>query len=151
MDDEVELFGEASLFSRYDDFWKLRRRIFSRIQFPAAIFTRLFAENLIPTFSCAVCRAEVIKKCSFDYFYAPHLDRSLWLQICKNHKFHHIGEPLSCWRIHGSSYISSEQKAYRKDFLKKVCHLLAPCYKCHRINPAFYLAILCCTPLLVQV
>ena len=137
VDDEVELFGDSALFCRYDNYWELRKKLFDGLTFPADIFHRLFIENLIPTFSCAVCRADVLKKCSFDYFYAPHLDRSLWLQICKKHRYYHLTEKLTCWRIHGNSYISRENKTYRKQFLRKTAALLLPCYGNNPMHPGF--------------
>lgn len=142
VDDEVKLFGDESLFERYDNYWKLRKKFFANRKFPADIFHDLFAENLIPTFSCAVCRADVLKQCSFDYFYAPHLDRSLWLQICRKHKFFHLPEQLTDWRIHSSSYISRENQNYRKDFLKKAYFLLLPCYNNKPFHPSFVFSLL---------
>lgn len=142
VDDEVELFGETALFKRYDRYWQIRKKFFSGHTFPANIYYDLFYDNLIPTFSCAMCRADILKKCSFDYFYAPHLDRSLWLQICRKHQFFHLNEPLTCWRIHSASYISKENRSYRKKFLKKVYHLLLPCYNRNPLHPGFILAFL---------
>lgn len=142
VDDEVKLFGDKSLFERYDNYWKLRKKFFANRKFPANIFNALFTENLIPTFSCAVCRADVLKKCSFDYFYAPHLDRSLWLQICRKHKFFHLSEQLTDWRIHSSSYISRENKNYRKAFLKKAYFLLLPCYDNKPLQLTFIFSLL---------
>lgn len=128
VDDAVELFGESKLFSRYDKYWQIRERFFGCRRFPADIFTDLFYENLIPTFSSVMCRADVLKKCSFEHIYKPHLDRSLWMQICKNWKFYHINEALTCWRIHSNSCISREKGAYRQGFLRKSFSLLLPCY-----------------------
>lgn len=142
VDDEVELFGDQTLFDRYDRYWKIRDRQFAGVSFPANIFTRLFYENLIPTFSCAVVRADALKECSFDYFYTPHLDRSLWLQICRKHQFFHLEEKLTCWRIHPGSYIVRENKSYRKQFLRKAYHLLLPCYGNNPLHPGFIFALL---------
>lgn len=136
VDDEVELFGDSSFFSRYDNYWLIRKKSFQKISFPANIYTDLFYENLIPTFSCAVCRSDILKACSFDYSYAPHLDRSLWLQICHKHLYFHIDKKLTCWRIHSESYITRENKSYRKNFLHNIYHLLLPCYNNNRFHPA---------------
>ena len=84
VDDKVALFGESGLFDRYRNYRMIREKYFSQCQFPADIFYAFFYENLIPTFSCAVCRGEALKNCSFEHVYAPHLDRSLWMQICKS-------------------------------------------------------------------
>ena len=128
-DDAVELFGEESLFSRYDEYWRIRDKFFRNFTFPANIYTALFYENLIPTFSCVICRSAALKSCSFDYIYAPHLDRSLWLQICRKNRFFHIPEVLTYWRIHPGSCISRENRAYRRNFLQKTYSLLRPCYE----------------------
>ena len=141
VDDEVELFGEKTLFSRYDDYWQIREKFFSHKSFPTNIFYGLFYENMIPTFSCAITRADALRECSFDYFYAPHLDRSLWLQICRKHFFFHINEKLTCWRIHSSSYITRENKSYRRNFLRKAYHLLLPCYNKKPYHPGFLFSL----------
>ena len=142
VDDAVKLVGNERLFGRYDEYWNLRQQKFNNKIFPADIFHDLFVENLIPTFSCAVCRADILKKCNFEYFYTPHLDRSLWLQICKKEYYYHVPDFLTYWRIHGDSYISSEDKSYRKSFIKKVYALLMPCYAGGLVNPLLHWAVI---------
>ncbi len=143
VDDKVTLFGESDLFDRYRNYRVIRERHFSACTFPADIFHALFYENLIPTFSCAVCRSDALKNCSFEHVYTPHLDRSLWMQICKKHKFYHLDENLTCWRIHSKSCISREKSAYRQNFWRKACSLLLPCYNNRMWSAGFIWALTC--------
>ena len=142
VDDAVELFGNTDLFARYEQYWQLRNKLLSKKSFPANIYKELFTENIIPTFSCVICRTNVLKGCSFDYIYPAHLDRSLWLQICKNNLFYHIDLPLTFWRIHDSSYISLESKKYRKNLIFKIYMLLKPCYQGGFLNPLLHTAVI---------
>lgn len=140
VDDEVEFHGDPALISRYDRYREMRKKAFSRYRFPAKIFSALLHENFIPTFSCAVCRAEALKSCDFNVSYAPHLDRSLWLQICRKHRFYHLPEPLTRWRLHSGSYIDREADNWRKNRWRKMYHLLLPAYSGNRLHPGLYAA-----------
>lgn len=140
VDDAVEFFGDPARIARYDGYRELRENVFAKYRFPADIFSALLLENFIPTFSCAVCRREALEKCEFDAYYPPHLDRSLWLQICRKHRFFHLSEPLTRWRIHARSYISRETDNWRRDRWRKMYHLLLPAYSGNRLHPGLYAA-----------
>ena len=122
---DVELFGDETRISNYGNYFAFQTEIFAELIFPCNIFTRLLKENLIPTFSCAMVKAECLKECSFNNLYTPWLDRYLWLQIAYRGKFYFINKKLTRWRIHAQSYIGKEDKAYKIKNNQKIKSLVA--------------------------
>lgn len=68
----------------------------------------ILQENLIPTFSCAMVRRDILTTCDFETPVAPWLDWYLWCQIFQKTKGVLIKEQLTSWRLHGNSQNSTK-------------------------------------------
>ena len=66
--------------------------------------TSLLVENKIPTFSCAMLRAECLRKCSFTAPVPRWLDWWIWIQVAQEHLFAFVPDELTLWRLHAGSY-----------------------------------------------
>jgi glycosyltransferase involved in cell wall biosynthesis len=64
--------------------------------------------NAVPTMSCAMVRAELIRECNFQARFAPSLDMWLWAQLVVETDFEFIDKPLCHWRQHDASYMKKE-------------------------------------------
>ncbi len=60
-------------------------------------------ENLIPTFSCAVVKASLLKQCSFDCPVNGWIDWFIWIQVTQKTKVRFIDKKLVQWRLHTDS------------------------------------------------
>ncbi len=64
--------------------------------------------NAVPTMSCAMVRAELIRACNFQARFAPSLDMWLWAQLVIETDFEYVDKPLCHWRQHDASYMKKE-------------------------------------------
>lgn len=69
------------------------------------IFFHLLYKNLIPTFSAACIRKDILIRCNFDSPIKQHLDYWLWRQICFFYKIYFLEDCKTYWRKHDKSYI----------------------------------------------
>lgn len=76
------------------------------------LFQRMI--NAVPTFSCAMVKTELLKKCNFSSRFPPSLDMWLWAQISSYTDFSFVDKPLSHWRQHQTSYM---KKSVESDVL----------------------------------
>ena len=67
----------------------------------------LAAINLVPTFSCAMARRSLLLNCDFKPPIVPLLDKWLWQQMAALGACRYLHAPLTNWRLHAGSYISS--------------------------------------------
>lgn len=63
----------------------------------------ILRENLIPTFSCAVVRKDLLEKCSFNCPVPSWIDWFLWIQVAQESHVRFIDKKLVRWRIHKGS------------------------------------------------
>ncbi len=75
-------------------------------------------QNAVPTMSCAMVRAELIRDCNFNARFAPSLDMWLWAQLVVRTEFSFLDRPLCHWRQHGASYMKQEVDPARLDMTK---------------------------------
>ena len=71
---------------------------------PYSLRTAFLIENKIPTFSCAMVSAALLRTCSFDAPVPRWLDWWLWIQLAQKTQFVFIQKPLTIWRIHNKSF-----------------------------------------------
>lgn len=64
----------------------------------------LLVENKIPTFSCIMLRADILRQCSLEAPVPRWLDWWIWIQISQRTAFCYFPEELTLWRIHAGSY-----------------------------------------------
>jgi glycosyltransferase involved in cell wall biosynthesis len=72
-------------------------------------------QNAVPTMSCAMVRAELIRGCDFNARFAPSLDMWLWAQLVVRTEFSFVDQPLCHWRQHDASYMKKEVDPARLD------------------------------------
>ncbi|MFR2395569.1 MAG: glycosyltransferase family 2 protein [Parasutterella sp.] len=68
----------------------------------------ILSENLIPTFSCAMVKRELLLDCDFDTPVDAWLDWYLWTQIFQKTKGVFVDISLTRWRLHNSSQNSKK-------------------------------------------
>jgi len=61
-------------------------------------------ENKIPTFSCVMLHAELLRQCSLDAPVPRWLDWWIWTQVAQRTAFSFVPEQLTVWRLHAGSY-----------------------------------------------
>lgn len=86
------------------------------------VFKLLENENIIPTFSCVMLKANILKKCDFNSPIDAWLDWWLWRQISAKHSIGFIDKHLTYWRRHKKNYIlrnEAENEEKKEDFIKK--------------------------------
>lgn len=73
-----------------------------------AIDLYLGMRNAVPTFSCAMVKAGLVRGCNFRSHFAPSLDMWLWAQLVNKTEFEYVDKPLCHWRQHDKSYMKKE-------------------------------------------
>jgi len=87
------------------------------------------ARNAVPTFSCAMARASILRECDFNPMFKPALDLWVWAQAVTKTKFSFVDLPLVHWRQHEQSYMKKSVKPGHydseliKDFKAKIMDL----------------------------
>ena len=71
--------------------------------------------NAVPTMSCAMVRAALIRNCDFNARFPPSLDMWLWAQLAARTEFRYVDLPLCHWRQHETSYMKQEVDPARLD------------------------------------
>lgn len=124
---DVKQFGNEEIIKKVEAPFIKNNLYLSKKKYPCNIFKEFNVQNRILTFSCFMCKKEILKE---EYFNTP-IDKLLdwWLYIHLTHKnyVYYIPEKLTQWRMHSNSYIGTKQgpkfhliqlKAYY-DVLKK--------------------------------
>lgn len=74
-------------------------------------------ENKIPTFSCAMVRAELLRAVSLRSPVPRWLDWWVWAQLAQRAKFAYVPEKLTRWRLHPKSWNAKVRPAsYMDDY-----------------------------------
>ena len=96
---------------------RLRREVWKPAvpQSYAAAYPR---DNIIPTFSCCMARASLLRACHWDSPQPLWLDWWLWGQCACLTKFCFLPAPATCWRIHGSHNGTAAKPVPRARFVR---------------------------------
>ena len=70
---------------------------------PVSLDFLILTENLIPTFSCAAVKTDLLKEANFNSPVPEWIDWFLWIQICQKTKVSFIADKLVFWRQHSDS------------------------------------------------
>lgn len=121
---------------------------------PIKLDALILAENLIPTFSCAAVRTELLKGTDFDSPVSEWIDWYLWIQICQKTKVSFIADKLVFWRQHSDSFnrkknIFQYLRKYNL-FRKEVRRLLAQSETQHKCYKIAYLYLPSFVPLFIR-
>ena len=106
---DVALFGDDKAMAKV----KKERVSFEKLkkyQDPRSMYADLFYHNIIPTFSCAVVRKDLLEACDFNPVQPALLDWWLWRQLAPDYKVGYIDKKLTFWRMHDNSYIRRHQE-----------------------------------------
>ena len=106
----VEAFGSNSLLSNHSKWLNDSLEILSNENYPANILKKGLKLNIIPSFSCVMCKKSDLLNCSFETPIDAYLDWFLWSQMADK-KVYYIPEKLTMWRLSSDSYAQTfEQK-----------------------------------------
>ena len=93
----------------------------------------MLTENKIPTFSCAMLKADRLRACAFDPPVPRWLDWWLWAQIAGEGSFAFLPEKCTLWRLHSESFNHKiSLSRYLRDaaaMWKGFRHVLLPVYQ----------------------
>jgi glycosyltransferase involved in cell wall biosynthesis len=79
--------------------------------------TAFYLENIIPTFSCAMVRTDLLRRVSFDTPASRWLDWWVWAQLATFTAFAFVPEKLTQWRLHPKSWNGKvEPRGYMRDY-----------------------------------
>ena len=74
------------------------------------VFDEFGQRNIVPTFSCVMCKKEAVLNINFETPCNPVLDYWVWWQIAEKYQFGFINKKLTNWRFHQTSYFSTSAK-----------------------------------------
>lgn len=74
--------------------------------------------NAVPTMSCAMVQADLVRACNFQARFPPSLDMWLWAQLAARTHFEFVDMPLCHWRQHETSYMKTEANPATLDISK---------------------------------
>lgn len=99
---KVETFGDCVREAKIE---KVLATIYSRIHSTKmrVSYEQIKKHQYIPTFSCCMVKASVLRKCDFSAGGRPSaLDWWLWRQILPKCSLYYLPQKLTYWRIHNS-------------------------------------------------
>lgn len=124
---DVETFGDAELNQNNtgNDYFIKRKQMMKFIEFPDNIAKEFSIMNIIPTFSCVMCKKSILEKVSFNSPIPQFLDTWLWSQILGKYDVFYIDKKLTKFRLHKDSYNNSFVNSKKqKLFLAKTMYNL---------------------------
>ena len=97
-----------------------------RLRFPQSgpidPYPGIWLGNVVPSFSCAMLRRELLRDDALDAPEPAWLDWWIWLQLAPTARFVALNEPLTRWRVHAGSYSASiTGVSARKKRLLRAC------------------------------
>lgn len=121
---------------------------------PVSLDFLILTENLIPTFSCAAVKTNLLKEVNFSSPVPEWIDWYLWIQICQKTKVSFIAEKLVFWRQHNDSFnrkknIFQYLRKYNL-FRKEVRRLLVQSETHHKCYKIAYLYLPSFVPLFIR-
>ena len=113
---EKKIKSISSYLENLDKFWDNTTK---------DVFNDFGTINIVPTFSCVMCKKNTILNCNFNTPCDTVLDYWIWWQIAENNNFGFLHIPLTNWRFHESSYFSKSIKSFkhhmqRAKFINKI-------------------------------
>lgn len=119
---DVELFGDERKIYVVEPVFNETRKVLSKMTFPRNMLKDFGVHNRILTFSTVMVKKELITGANFDTPVDKLLDWWLYIHLAEKADFYYINERLTNWRIHKSSYITSQKK-----FKPVMVHIEAYC------------------------
>lgn len=116
---DVELFQDKERSANLEKYFKNVDKYLIELDRSKFInnFSKIISKsNIIPTFSCAMVKKELITKCKFNPICKSAIDHYIWAQL-SNNKIYYINKKLTRWRLHKDSYINREKTGWIKRFL----------------------------------
>ena len=115
---DINMFGNNEVILEKQAYFKKQKKRLSKYKFPTMLidFFKKKSSNIIPTFSCVMCKKNLFEQIDFDSPIKPLLDLFLWIQISKKSVFYYVNKKLTNWRMHESSYVK-RSKVSDFDFL----------------------------------
>lgn len=89
----------------------------------------MLLENVIPTFSCAMVRTELLRACDWQSPVPRWTDWWLWCQLACRTRFFFLPHKLVRWRLHASSQHHGVRGSYLRDYARMgrgLARLLGP-------------------------
>ncbi len=105
----VECFGNQKKVEVFSGYFLKLDKLWDNKEFKD-VFDDFGVENIVPTFSCVMCKKEEILKCDLNPTCPPLFDYWIWWQIAENNKFGFINKKLTFWQFHEDSYFSKSNK-----------------------------------------
>ena len=109
---DIECFGDEKRIKAFAPYLEKLQKIWQSNEF-MDVFDEFATDNIVPTFSCVMCKKSEFLKCNTNTPSAPVIDYWLWWQIAENNKFCFINKKLTHWRLHPKSYLSKEAKTLK--------------------------------------
>lgn len=106
---DLEMFGDEEKVHNMEKYFFDVKDKFIKLDsscFVDNIKTIIPQINIIPTFSVATVKRELLLACKFNPLCKASLDFYLWAQL-SNKKFYYLNKKLTKWRIHKDSYINT--------------------------------------------
>ena len=119
---EVELFGDEKTIETYSNYMNARAELLAAENFPSKIMQKSYSVNVIPSFSCVMCKKDCLLNCDVNSPIDAYLDWYLWSQLADKDMYY-IEEPLTLWRVSANSYAQIFKERYKKYYRQK--YLLA--------------------------
>ncbi len=116
---DVEFFQDKEKAANIEEYYRKVSKYLVELDHSKFIenFPQIISKsNIIPTFSCAMVKKELIKECKFNPICKSSLDHYLWAQLSHN-KIYYINKKLTRWRLHKDSYINKDKCSWIAKFL----------------------------------
>ncbi len=109
---DTEIFGNERRKEIFQEYFDRLYKIWGN-QDVKDVFDCFGNENIVPTFSCVMCKKSDLLKCNIKPTAEPILDYWLWWQMAEKSKFCFVNKKLTFWRHHQTSYLSKAMKTYK--------------------------------------
>ena len=109
---DVQSFGSSKKIKKHKLYLNKINKLWQDNEYND-VFNAFGNENIVPTFSCVMCKKEEILKCDLNPICPPVFDYWLWWQIAENNQFGFINKKLTYWRFHENSYISNSIRTFK--------------------------------------
>lgn len=108
----VSLFGDKRNTYKNDKYLNMlaERWMEKQVQ---DVFDEFGDKNIVPTFSCVMCKKDILLQLNYNTPCKPILDYWLWWQAAEKTEFGFINKKLTKWRTHTESYLVKSSKSFR--------------------------------------
>lgn len=119
---DVEIIGDKTEIEGCNEYLSKRGKILSNNEIK---YKDLMVVNLVPSFSCAMTKKEILLLCDFNSPIPASLDYFLWIQMYNKTKIAHIPKKLTKWRKHSQNYTKTASFLNVNKFESKLLHILS--------------------------